>query len=190
MPAVPVRQQMTADKFLAIRHGEGPRWQELVGGEVVVNEPNALHNYVIWNLMLALGTWTRSAEGRGRVFVPLDVRLDELNVFAPDVSWYSTAQAPRAHDPPPYPCPDMAVEVRSATTWQYDIGAKKTVYESHGLLELWLVDTKAEEVLVFRRSVPSAPAFDVSLELGLGEVLESPLLPAFRLGLDELFDLT
>lgn len=190
MTAVPVQQRMTADEFLAIPHGEGPRWQELVGGEVVVNEPNALHNYVIWNLMLALGAWTSSGAGRGRIFVPLDVRLNDLNVFAPDVSWYSSAKVPRAHDPPPYPCPDLAVEARSPSTWRYDIGAKKAVYESHGLPELWLVDTKAEEVLVFRRSLPSAPGFDVSLELRLGEAVQSPLLAGFRLGLDQLFDLS
>jgi len=190
MTAVPVQQRMTADEFLAIPHGEGPRWQELVDGEVVVNEPNALHNYVLSNLMFALGAWTRSEEGRGRIFVPLDVKLDDLNVFAPDLSWYSTAQAPRAHDPPPYPCPDIAVEARSPSTWRYDIGAKKALYEDHGLHELWLVDTKAEEVLVFRRSKPSGKTFDVSLELGLGEALESPLLLGFGLALDELFDLT
>lgn len=111
--------------------------------------------------MFALGAWTRSQEGRGRIFVPLDVKLDDLNVFAPDLSWYSTAQAPRAHDPPPYRCPDLAVEARSPSTWRYDIGAKKAVYEGHGLHELWLVDTRAEEVLVFRRSKPSGKTFDV-----------------------------
>ena len=125
MTAVPVQQRMTADEFLAIPEGEGPRGQELVGGEVVVNEPSALHSYVIENLMFALSAWTRSADGSGRVFVPLDVKLDELNVFAPDLPWYSTTHAPRPHDPPPYPCPDLAIEVRSPSTWRYDVGAKK-----------------------------------------------------------------
>jgi len=87
-------------------------------------------------------------------------------------------------------CPDLAVEARSPSTWRYDVGAKKAVYESHGLPELWLLDTKAEEALVFRRSRPSALGFDVSLELGLGEAVGSPLLPGFRLRLDQLFDLT
>lgn len=81
------------------------------------------------------------------------------------------------------------MEARSPSTWRYDVGSKKTAYEGHGLAELWLVDTKAEEVLVFRRSGPSGRRFDVALELGLGEGLESPLLPGFRLALDELFDL-
>ena len=106
------------------------------------------------------------------------------------VHWYSTGHAPRAYDPPPYPCPELVIEARSPSTWRYDVGAKKAAYERHGLTELWLADTKAEEVLVFRRSRPSSEGFDVALELGVGEELGSPLLPGFRLALDELFDLT
>lgn len=46
MRAVPVAQRMTADEFLAQPLGEGPRWRELVDGEVIVNEPTARHNVV------------------------------------------------------------------------------------------------------------------------------------------------
>jgi Uma2 family endonuclease len=52
---------------------------------------------------------------------------------------------------------------------------------------LWLVDTDASVVLIFRRSRASAPAFDVSLELASGDALASPLLPGFTLALDDLF---
>ncbi len=83
--------------------------------------------------------------------------------------------------------PDLAAEVRSPSTWRYDIGAKKAGYERHGLPELWLVDTAAEEVLVFRRSSPGATAFDVALELDRSQRLESPLLPGFGLDPAELF---
>ena len=48
--------------------------------------------------------------------------------------------------------PDLAVEVRSPSTWRYDVGAKKDGYERHGLPELWLVDTEARSVLVYRRA--------------------------------------
>ncbi len=53
------------------------------------------------------------------------------------------------------------VDVRSPSTWRYDIGTKKSVYEREGLPELWLVDTDAGVLLVFRRSTPKAPSFDV-----------------------------
>ncbi len=68
-----------------------------------------------------------------------------------------------------------------------DIGAKKSGYERAGLPELWLVDTAADEVLVFRRSRPGTPTFGVSLELTNQDTLTSPLLPAFELPLSSLF---
>ena len=86
----------------------------------------------------------------------------------------------------PQPLPDIAAEVRSPSTWRYDIGPKMARYEPYGLPELWLVDTAADEIIVFRRSTPRA-GFDVSLELARGDTLTSPLLPDFALALDELF---
>jgi Uma2 family endonuclease len=87
----------------------------------------------------------------------------------------------------PYPVPRLAVEVRSPSTWRYDIGPKKAAYERAGLRELWLVDTAASEVLIFRRSEPDAPAFDVALELERSDTLTSPQLGGFELPLVELF---
>ncbi|MGI8660240.1 MAG: Uma2 family endonuclease [Thermoleophilaceae bacterium] len=60
--------------------------------------------------------------------------------------------------------------------WRFDIGAKKRGYERQGLPELWLVDTEAAEILVFRRSRAGTAEFDVALELAAGDHLESPQL--------------
>jgi Uma2 family endonuclease len=51
----------------------------------------------------------------------------------------------------------------------------------------WLVDTAADVVLVFRRSAPGAPDFDVSEELDTDATLTSPLLPGFALPVAEVF---
>ncbi len=66
-------------------------------------------------------------------------------------------------------------------------GAKKAAYERQGLPELWLVDTAAEGVLVFRRSARGAPTYDVARELDRRPSLESPLLPGFTLPISALF---
>jgi Uma2 family endonuclease len=86
--------------------------------------------------------------------------------------------------------PALAVEVRSPSTWRYDIGAMKAAYERHGLPELWLVDTPAETVLVYRRSKSDSARFDVALELDAGAQLMSPLLPAFSLSVTDAFRVT
>jgi len=188
MHAVSATAGMTATEFLALDLTERRSLRrELVDGEVVVHEPTWMHNDSQTTILGSLWTWVREGPARGWVGVPLDVALDERNVHAPDVVWYRDGRVPARSDPPPYPAPDLAVEVRSPSTWRYDIGSKKANYERHGVAELWLVDTAADVVLVFRRSQPKAPQFDVSLELGAGDNLASPLLPGFALAIGQIF---
>lgn len=79
------------------------------------------------------------------------------------------------------------VEVRSHSTWRFNLGAKKAGYERHGLRELWLADTAASTLLVFRRSSSRREPFDITVELGRDDVLGSPLLAGFELALADLF---
>lgn len=187
MAAVTVAERMTAEEFLALPVPRSGRPWNLVEGEVVVNEPTPLHQLVVRNVFRALDDWTRKVDGRGEVTLPLDVALDDRNVFAPDLLWYAHGRAPGPDARPPSPLPDLVVEVRSASTWRYDIGAKNAGYERAGLPELWLVDTAAGAVLAFRRSAPTTRRFDRALELGAGERLTSPLLPGFGVDVDNLF---
>jgi Uma2 family endonuclease len=187
MNAVPTVELMTADEYLALEPPQTARRLELVEGEVVVHEPTWMHGDSQGRIHFALEHWTRAAAGRGRAHVPIDVKLDDRNVYAPDVVWYRQGRAPAHRDPPPYPPPDLAVEVRSPSTWRYDIGAKKRNYERHGVAELWLVDTAADVVLVFGRSSPQTPTYDLSEELDAESTLTSPLLPGFALPVAEIF---
>jgi Uma2 family endonuclease len=182
MKTMAVIERMTADAYLALPL-EGRR-TELVGGELVVHEPRPRHQEIVWRLVVALATWERAAPGRARGSLPLDVRVDDDNVFAPDLLVYASGREPGPDDQPS-PLPEIAVEVRSPSTWRHDVGAKKSVYEAAGLPELWLVDT--DVVLVFRRSRPDAPTFDVALELDASCTITSPLLPGFVLPVAELF---
>jgi Uma2 family endonuclease len=187
MTVVSVAERMTAEEFLALPMPQRDRPLNLVEGEVVVNQATALHSAAVGNLRYALEVWARARTGRGGIHEPLAVQIDERNVYAPDILWYADGRVPGRYDEPPYPVPDLAVEVRSPSTWRYDIGAKKAGYERRGLPELWLLDTQADAVLAFRRSSPDSPAFDVALEFAREERLTSPLLPGFSLALAELF---
>lgn len=184
---MPVAEPMTATQFLAGPPAERGRPRNLVDGEVVVNEPAGLHGHVQGNLLFALEGWARAEAGRGHAVLPRDVAIDDLNVFAPDLLWYRDGRLPDPASPPPYAMPDLAVEVRSPSTWRHDIGAKKMAYERHGLPELWLVDTAASTVMVFRRSEPGTAPFDVALELVGGDRLDSPLLDGFSLPVADVF---
>lgn len=177
--------RMTAKQYYAVTT-EGDR-KQLVDGEIVVNEPKAIHAVLQWRLAVAIGTWIEAGGGRGLGLMPTDLRIDEHNVYGPDLLWFSAERVPADLDAYPEQLPDLCVEIRSASTWRFDIGAKKRVYEAAGLPELWLVDHAADVVLVYRRSTPKSQTFDVALELGAGDRLTSPQLPGFALSLDGLF---
>jgi Uma2 family endonuclease len=149
----------------------------------VVNEPTVLHQRVVGLIYAALLACTEAAPDRGTVSVPLDVRLDDTTVLAPDVLWFAEPidlAAPRAPR-----MPELAVEVRSPATWVYDIGPKRGLYERHGLRELWLADTASRTLLVYRRGL-EAGGSDDQAELTAEESLRSPLLPGFAVTVGEL----
>ena len=179
-----VAQRLTADDYLA---REDRRRSELIEGAVVANEPTVLHQRVVGHIYAALLHWTQETPGRGAVSLPLDVRLDDATVLAPDVLWFAgelALDAPRAPR-----LPELAIEVRSPGTWVHDIGPKRELYERHGLRELWLADTASRTLLVYRRS-PNASGFDIQTELTANQTLSSPLLPGFAITVGELLPAT
>jgi Uma2 family endonuclease len=182
-------ERLTAEEFVARPPREIGRPWNLIDGRALPSEGSARRAHAQGEVLVALEDWARAERpGRGHAMPPLSVRLDELNVYAPDVMWYADGRLPDAPDwPAPYPMPDIAVQVRSPWTWHLDVGPKKSGYEYHGLPELWLVDTFAESVLVFRRSTPRSPDFDVVLELFEDARLVSPLLSGFALPVADVF---
>jgi len=187
MSTTAATSRITAEEYLA-GSVEGDR-KQLVEGAIVVTDPKPIHAALQVHLASALHAWADAAEGRGLVLLPTSIRVDEHNVYGPDLVWFDERRRPADLREYPEQVPDLCVEIRSPGTWRYDIGAKKAAYERAGLPELWLVDDVAETVLVFRRSAPGAVSFDVAIELGRGVALESPLLPGFALALDVLFEI-
>lgn len=158
-------------------------YTQLIDGVIVPSQAKWRHQRTTLRIWRPLDSWT-NGPGFGVAGIPIDVILDDYNVFAPDVWWLAD---PSRLDPDEYfrGVPDLAVEVRSPSTWHYDVGAKRKRYEQHGLPELWLVDTSERVVHALRRSRPGAPAFDVEQKYTHDEIVTTPLLPGFELPLAE-----
>ncbi len=178
--------RLTAEEYFALPPTDTRT--QLIDGEIVVTEPTVRHQRITGEIYLVLTMWLRDHPGNGEAGIPVDVHLDDRNVFAPDVWWVPEVDRPGRDARRIVGPPALAVEVRSPSTWRFDVGAKKRTYERLGLAELWLVDTGSDTVLVYRRSSPESPEFDVALELGAGELLATPLIPRFEDDLADLFD--
>src|SRR3954452_3116554 len=171
--------RLTAEEYFALPPTE--KHTQLIDGEIVVTEPTLRHQRLTLEIVRLLTNWLIENPGHGEAGIPVDVHLDGYNVFAPDVWWVPEAERPSRDAKRIVGPPALAVEVRSPSTWRYDVGAKKRTYERLGLSELWLVDSNADTVLVYRRSSPAAPAFDVELELAAGDTLTTPLIAGFTI---------
>ena len=180
---VGVAMQATVDRITAERYYaptvEGDR-RQLVDGRVVLNDPRAIHALLQLRVAAALHAWTQAGEGRGLALLPTDIRMDDFNVFAPDVLWFREERLQASLDAYPEHVPDLAVEIRSHSTWRYDLGAKKAVYEAGGLPELWLVDDRSKSVLVYRRATPGAPISDVGARARPGRAAQVPAHAGLR----------
>lgn len=190
MASMPAPQLMTAEEFLAQPFVDDGRRRELIEGEVVVTEPSLQHQRIVLELVTELKLWTRAAPDRGCTTLNIDTDVGRgRNSYAPDAQWYRDPT--RLADPTirPQPAGDLIVEVRSPSTWRYDIGVKRSRYESlPEVQELWLVDTPARTIIVCRRSTPDSEVFDVSLERSDVDELTSPLLPGFTVPVAAIFD--
>jgi len=183
--------RLTADEYFALPPAavhEAAQHTQLIDGEIVVTEAGLRHQRIALEICYLLMQWLRANPGHGEAGIPVDVHLDDSNVFAPDVWWVPEEARPKRDATRIVGPPALAVEVRSPSTWRYDLGVKKRTYERLGLAELWLVDTASDTVLVYRRSSPEAPVFDVELEVAVGESLTTPLLPGLGVDLAGLFD--
>jgi Uma2 family endonuclease len=181
---VAIRTRLSIEEFLC---GEWPPGAQLIDGEVIVNDPTLRHQRTCKQILFAIELWVRSGTGRGRVGFGGNWSVAPGQVYKPDVWWVDGGRSldldAGRHDDPPA----LVVEVRSPGTWRFDVGRKRDVYEQAGVRELWLVDTPASTVLIFRRRTADSTAFDDDAEAGPGGMLVSPLLDGFELAVDEVF---
>jgi Uma2 family endonuclease len=170
---------------------DGMRHELIDGEHYMTPSPTRRHQDVALNLVARLFMFLREHR-LGRVYMaPLDVLLSDFDVVEPDVLYVSAERLERQQDERYVAdAPDLVVEVLSPSTKHVDRGAKHRLYERYGVAEYWVIDPVLETVQVFRLgSGRFELAADLIREQGAeAAVLSTPLLPGFRILLDEIFD--
>lgn len=177
---------LTWDEFLALPYET--RNAALIDGEVVVNPPpNAQHELVVQNLILAFRVWIRERSGRGEVSTQQPVKINDYRGYQPDFAWYPVERCAPRDEPRSYSGhPELVAEVLSPSTRSFDLIRKRVDYEDVGIGEVWFVDGNEHEVLMCQRPEPGQPF--VETELGESDILASPLLEGLEVPIKELFE--
>jgi Uma2 family endonuclease len=164
---------------------------EIIDGELFVStQPSAQHQYTCTEVVGSLREWNR-ASGLGMVLIAPGLIFADDDNAAPDVVWL-TRERLRAilqddgklHGPP-----ELVVEVLSpgAENQRRDRDAKLRLYSRRGVEEYWILDWQQRRAEVYRRNAVDRDVLSLAAVLGADDLLESPLLPGFRVRVGELF---
>lgn len=175
--------KMTAEEYLAMPY-DGKLYQ-LIEGELVMSpSPNFWHQEFLTRLLTEMRVFTQKKKLGQTIVAPLDVKLDEANVYQPDIAFVSNSRKSIIRDSGLFGATDLCVEVLSPSNRKYDLNAKRATYARCGVLEYWIVDPDAKTVSVYRLQDDATQPVAVFTEAG---TLVSPLLPGFEFSVAALF---
>ncbi len=171
---------MTVEQFAQLKTADTEDF-ELVEGELIPLSSGTLNHSIVRDLVVIL-LWNYFRSGRiGRAVGEMDCQLSEDTVRKPDVSIFIGAERLaklEGNKTPVRFAPDIAVEVLSPSESAIDVRRKVRDYLRAGCKEVWLLDHENAEVMVHSSTGIRALQGD--------EVLESPLLPGFRVTVTDL----
>ena len=186
MTAMPAVERMTAEEYsrTTTRRAAARSWSPACSSCMSATP----HAFVAAEIDVRAAAVVRAEAGRGRVTSPIDVRIGDHDVYAPDLLWYRADRAPRARCALAVPGSGPRRRGPLAEHLALRRRAKKPGYERAGLPELWLVDTAADvrarlPPLAARRARASTSRSSSTRS----EALTSPLLPGFALPLATVF---
>jgi Uma2 family endonuclease len=156
---------------------------DLIEGVFVMASPASyLHEDLVIFLIGTLATYV-TARKLGKVLGSnAAFELSEDNVYQPDISFILAERLYLASDvyfPGP---PDIAIEIISPSSRNYDTVEKKINYARYGVQEYWLIDPIHEQATFYTRVGDQFSAIAAE-----DNVLRSQLLAGFWLRLDWLF---
>ena len=176
---------MTVEEFYAFTDArpDEEKW-ELIDGEPILNaSPSPIHQWIVGNLLIALGNRAREGRATWAALPGLGVRVSDINRPEPDV-----LVVPRASllgDPTGRDRKEVIVafEVLSPSTEDRDLRWKRKAYASLSSLTHYVVIAQdAVEVVVFGREADFAERRLRST----GETLDLPAL-GISLPLSEIY---
>lgn len=131
---------------------EGTRVQ-LINDQLIMSPaPLITHADIIMLILRQLDSFVLK-NNMGKVFVaPVDVYLDEKNVYQPDIIFINNERREIIHEDAIYGAPDLVIEVLSPGNKKYDKGKKKDVYLQSGVKEYWIIEPENFECAGYKNN--------------------------------------
>jgi len=180
---IEVEKRYTAQDFEKMP--VGPPYYELINNRLVMeSSPELPHQRASISLASRLFTFVEDHELGLLLEAPMDVELDQDNVFQPDILFISNERFDIIKEGRKIKgAPDLVIEILSSNK-KYDQEEKKYVYELHDVLEFWLVDVKKKQVEVYENV---RKEFVLRQKAYPGDTIRSKILTGFEISADYVF---
>jgi Uma2 family endonuclease len=117
---------------------------QLINDTLVMSPaPNTPHARTERKIFSQLNHYAEDCKLGEVFFAPVDVYLNNKNVYQPDIFYISNEKKEIIKNRGIFGAPDLIIEILSEDR-NYDLRSKKTVYEKSGVKEYWVVDPETK----------------------------------------------
>ena len=129
---------------------EGAPYQ-LINGELIMSPaPKANHQRVLLKIATQITNFLDHNNIGIIMIAPMDVHLDEENIFQPDILFISGNNQHCKVEDWVYGAPDIIFEILSEFNSYYDTKTKFLIYEKYGVKEYFIIDPYDKEVICYK----------------------------------------
>lgn len=120
---------------------EGAPFQLINGDLIMSPSPTPYHQILLGRIFKVIDAFLeKNTLGGLCLFAPMDVQLDEENIFQPDLLYISEERKSELVRDRIAGAPDLIIEILSPSTAYYDLKQKKDYYERYGVKEYLIID--------------------------------------------------
>lgn len=124
---------------------EGTLCQVINNQLIMSPAPTSQHQRVLKKIFLQLNQFAEAHHLGEVFFAPVDVYLNEINIYQPDIVFVSNKNSHIVKNKI-QGVPDLIIEILSKGSEKLDKVEKKLVYENCGVNEYWIVEPESKKV--------------------------------------------
>jgi Uma2 family endonuclease len=174
-------REFTADDYMKLP--EGAPFQLIHGKLTYMPSPKDKHQAISFQLSGHFFVFLNNHPIGIVRHAPMDVHLDEKNIFQPDLLFVTNERKEIIKDWI-FGAPDLVVEIISKGSEKDDRERKMEVYGKHNVLEYWLISPENQQVEVFENKKGKLV---LKAKLTATDTLTSKVLPGLKIPLGSLF---
>lgn len=164
---------------------EGAPYQLIEGELVRTPAPSPYHQIISANIFKVIAEFTDNKKAGIALYSPIDVYIDNENVFQPDIVFIAKQRRDLITDDGIHGAPDLVIEILSPSTAYYDMKKKFKLYERSGVKEYWIVDPEMKSVEIY--ALGTQGSFTLSAGLTEQGSAASAVLSGFEMSLTQIF---